>query len=53
MDGLTGVSTRDLLDAANSSSDKVAHIFRRHTEPHWTTLIGSDGRGNYWLRIDD
>lgn len=52
MKGSPWVSTRDLLSAANSSSEKVAHIFRRHTAPHWTTLIGSDGRGNYWLRIE-
>ena len=42
----------DLLEAADSDSDKLSHLFRRFRDPHWSALIRSDGRGGYRLNVD-
>jgi len=42
----------DLLEAAESDSDKLSHLFRRFKDPHWSALIRSDGRGCYRLNVD-
>lgn len=40
-----------LLGEARSKSMQLFQVFRRHTSPHWSILIESDGRGYYRLNI--
>lgn len=53
VEGTLWVHSRDLLASVHFSSDKVAQIFRRHKDPHWQTLIESDRKGMYRLKIDE
>ena len=40
-----------LLGNARSNSMQLFQVFRRHTDPHWSILIESNGRGWYRLNI--
>lgn len=48
--GQPRVRTAQLLEQAESTSDKLSELFRRH--PDWRDLIGSKN-GLAWLRIDE
>lgn len=49
--GTPFVGAAILLEAADMVSDKISQVFKE--SPAWGTMIRTDGKGIYWLHVED